>query len=546
MTMGRNRQRVRARYAGGAVSAPVSGLTATTFALAPSVHYHPNQQAGEVTKSGTRIVACPDIRGLAAASGYLVDGTTVMGPEEMTDGLGRKFWRFRGTDALFVANTLNAMNTRACGIFYVGRVHHQSSNNVIFSPRYLTYVSDSVNTTALPAQLALAARVVNNGAPSLQSALNTDLVNGYKVIPPCNLHVAGVASRTAALGGQRLYCQGEVVTTTQLGSNQTTMVGAVIGGVPVANNGVLFGNTFDLYELAYWKQTLTDAQADAISDAMMTNFALSAFDSQWIFEGGSTVDGIATTLPVSPYPGGNIGMQVTDPGTSYNPVNRRIMNNGLSGSQITGVAPNGTSTTVNLQARKNATTGIYGGAGTVGKYPGGPSKNIVSVMIARNDLAPGMNGNKNSADWYADYIDLLDNATAGSEGYLQRGFSVVSVGHTALPASATTTNNLPGETTLQKRLEGTRALVFDTGNTLLSSFLTDVQANIGQTYEGLVTGLALFRILQGGQSRFLTAADTTNTAAGYYDSDNTHHRVAGIAACLTGLDTPEYGYASLL
>ena len=40
-----------------------------------------------------------------------------IGPVQMTDALGRKFWRFTGSSALIIANALNALNMRQMMVF---------------------------------------------------------------------------------------------------------------------------------------------------------------------------------------------------------------------------------------------------------------------------------------------------------------------------------------------------------------------------------------------------------------------------------------------
>lgn len=532
------RLRSRAKWLSGGTFTPVAGVSATAFSITPNVHYHPHSQAGAVTKVGERVVACPDIRGLASVSGYAVDGTTVIGPYEMTDLSGRKFWRFKGAEALFVANTLNGIDQKACGVFWVGRLHSHRTTHMFFNPRYLSYTSNATNTTATVTHATARFTLASNGAPSISNFFSSNAAEGYKTIPPCNLHAGGVASRTTALGGQRVGIQTDAANMAQAPASATGMVGAVIGATPAASNAFTASLLFDLYELAFYNRTLTDADFNSIRDDLLENYGLTAFTSQHVFEGDSITHGVATALPVSPLPDYNIAMQISEPGTSYIPASKKILNSAVSGSQSVATAPNGTPTSINLEARKNSVTSAI-----ASPLPGGIGNNSVSVLIARNDIT---SGNKNSLDWYNDMVYLINNATAGIEGYLQRGFSVVIVSPIATSASALSTNLLPGETTGQGRIEGIRARIFDTGNTLLGSFLTDLQANSGQAYEGRVTGLAMHLITTGGNTVFSTAADAANTAAGFYNSDSTHLVKDGITAQLTGLDTPQYGYGSVI
>jgi len=58
--------------------------------------------------------------------------------------------------------------------------------------------------------------------------------------------------------------------------------------------------------------------------------------------------------------------------------------------------------------------------------------------------------------------------------------------------------------------------------------------------------LHLYDVTVSGDTKFKTSADAQDTASGYFDSDQTHLRVAGLELMVTGGDTPQYGYASIV
>lgn len=513
---------------------PVSGLSATTFALTPSVHYHPNSQTA--TLDGTnRVTACPDLAGLASLSGINYSGATI-GPVQMTDGLGRKFWRFRGADAAIIGNALTGLSNRAFGVFMVGRVHLAKNNVNFFSARYATYTDDTTNTA--PSGSLFRQALVSSAAPYLYGSSTgafNDATNGYKAIAGAQMQVMGVASRTTANGGQRLYINADCASVAQQSVSYTSCTGGLIGGIPAASNAITLGSTspsnagdyFDLYEFALWNATLTDAQADAISAAMVANYAIPAIDSQLVLEGDSITNAITTALATDPTSSGNMAMIMTDPSSLQVPATCRVLLRGTSGNTIS-----------SLVTRRDTTNPM-----STALMPGGPSKNILAVQIGRNDVSES-NGKMNSTQYYASLVALYNTA---STGYLQRGWKVVHVANIAGPAATVTTNLIAGEDTIQKRLEAIRVLVADTTNHVPNpTFLNDCSAGTGQAYDGQLTVLHLYDVTVGGNTAFKTATDATNTAAGYYDNDQTHLRLAGEQLMVSGGDTPQYGYGSII
>ena len=509
------------------------GTSATAWTLNPSVQYHPHSQAGSVTKTGSVITACPDLRGLAALA-----GDTVAGPIEITNDAGVKFWRFNGAQYATLANSLTAIANRGYSVAMVVRMPHQRGTVPFLVPRYATYASDTSNTPANASIRLLAAVVTSSGAPGLTGSLPgalTDTTNGYKAIPGCQLQVVGVASRTTANGGTRYFLNNDTVDVAQATSSVTGYIGAIIGGAPgavnTANVTVSVNNVFDLYELAYWQGEISNANMVANIAAMVTNWSIAQLDTNLLLEGDSITDGIATTLATSPAWSTSVGAQLCKPGASLVPSNVRVLNLGTSGSQVASII-----------TRRDATNPM-----SAMLYPGGPSKNIFAAQIGRNDVAASL-GNQNSAQAYASIVTIFNTTTTG---YLQRGWKCYFAANIGTTGTATTTNNVPTtENTTQKRIEGIRALVANTAtHTPQSQFLTDTLSNTSQTFDGLMSVLHLYDISQGGTKWFNAVVGSTQWAnavpAGPYDNDSTHPVEAGHALMASGGDTPQYGFASV-
>ncbi|MFY9291724.1 MAG: SGNH/GDSL hydrolase family protein [Methylorubrum rhodinum] len=478
------------------------------------------------------MTACPDLRGLAALSGLRYSDGAAIGPTEHTDELGRKCWRFSGSDALFVANALNAISARGISIFLVSRVHKHRASVALFSPRYTSYTDDTTNTTCTTTHATLRAVVSSNGVPSLNQVVT--LAGGYKFVPGCQLNVSGFVSRTTANGACRTYMNNDVLTSGQSGTTTTGMVGGVIGATPAASNATTGStNWFDLYELAIWNDTqlarvMSNSEADAIAAALVSNWGITAIDRQLIVEGDSITDGVATVVAPTTS-ADNLGMQLCKPGASLVQASCRVLNFGTSGNTIS-----------NLTLRKNAVQSVFGinSAGSGQLYAGGDDRNIVAVQIGRNDMG-SVGGFQTPATVYANILTLFNNATGGAEGYLQRGFKVVMV------------CNIAGENPgYQTAVETLRDMYADTATHLPNpTFLSDLSAGTGQTYEGQVDVLHLYDVTVGGATAFKTSADAG--VGPYYDAptssggDGTHLVPLGIGLMASGGDTPQYGYGAL-
>jgi hypothetical protein len=511
----------------GGGSAPVAGASPSTFATSPDVHYHPNSQTVSVDGS-SRLTSCPDLRALAAM--IAVAGATA--PKLMTDGLGRDFLRFNGSEGCAVENALTAVANRGFMCVMVGRSHHGRNTVQMVNPRFAAYTSPSVNTAANGSIGYLRSTVTSSSAGYLQGgspAGSTNATDCYKAIPGAQMQVMGVASRTTANGGTRLYINNQTCDVAQQTTSVTGYIGLVIGGTAGASNTenltVSVNNVFDLYELAFWKGEISNANADAIMAAAVSNYAIPALDTNLVLEGDSITDGINTTngLGTTPMWSGGLGSRLTEPGAELVAGNVRVINLGTSGNQVS-----------NLVTKRDGVNSVF----SAGLYPGGAAFNKVAFQIGRNDLVVTATS---AAVHYANVVPLINTTTTG---YLQRGWSVTIAGNIATAATAIAGSPPEGAITLQQRILNYRALTF-TGAAVHDTFKTDTLTNTGQAFDGLLTGIPLHLIEVSGDTAFSTNTDAADTGAGYYDGDATHLHVEGIDKMANGGDNPAYGYGSL-
>lgn len=477
-------------------------------------------------------IAYPMLEQASAASAL-----QAIGPVQMTDALGRKFWRFSPNQYLLIANTLTAINSRQCAVFALWRQHRVSRgmDQPLFSTRYSAYTDDTTNTARSNGYILRtnsATGALTSDVPRLKSG-TTDSFAGHanspKMIPGAQIHVAGFVSRAGASAGTdvggRFYMNTDAVPTAQSSLTGTADVGAIIGGKATGTNGVTgTGDTwFDLYELVFWKGTLTDAQADAIAAAMVANWAIPTITAQLILSGDSITYGTVGSGS-NLVPADTLGVQLTEPGAELIPPNYRVLNVAIPDSSL--VTYSGQTGCLLTHQRDNAA-----GPFTY-TYPGGAANNIIAPNIGINDMKAG-NGNVDAATHYTNFVALLNTTTTG---YLQRGFKVVAVTPTAFG----------GDSTGLGRLLAFRDLIINpTTDVVVSQFLTDCQANTGQAYDGLVSVLPIAKITYGASGTlFQSSADAAD--ATYYATDLTHLQGLGSRLLATGADTPQYGYGSIL
>lgn len=479
----------------------------------------------------TLSIALPVIEQTASASAI-----TTVGPVQMTDALGRKFWRFSANQYLLITNALASINSRSCAVFAVWRQHRVSRgmDQPLFSTRYSAYTDDTTNTARTNGYILRTQSNTGAGTsdtPKLKSGTTTSLVghaNSFKMVPGSQLHVTGFVSRSGASAGTdvggRFYTNTDAVPTAQSSLTGTADVGAIIGGRATGTNGVtgFSDNAFDLYELAFWKGTLTDAQGDAIAAAMVANWNIPTITGQIILLGDSITYGTVGSGS-DLVPSDTIGVQITQPGAEMVPTNFAVINAAIPDSSLVTYA--GQTGCLLTDQRDNAAGPL------TGVYPGGAANNIIAVNIGINDMKSG-NGNVAAATHYANFVALLNTTTTG---YLQRGFKVVAVTPTAVS----------GDSTGQSRILAFRDLLINPSTDgIVSQFLTDTLSNTGQAYDGLVSVLPICKITSGASGTvFQTAADAADTTN--YATDGTHLRGVASRLLASGGDTPQYGYGAI-
>lgn len=474
-------------------------------------------------------IAYPALEQAAAAT-----TPATIGPVQMTDALGRKFWRFNPGQALTIANTLTGLHSRQITVFMVGRQHKvtRGMDMPIFSTRYSAYTNDTTNTARTNGYvLRTQCNTGTSEVPRLKSG-STDSFAGHAnsplMVPGAQLHVMGFASRAGASAGTdvggRFFMNNFTVPTAQSSLTGTADVGGIIGGKATSSNGITgtADTGFDLYDFVLIKGTLTDAQADAVAAALVSGYAIPTLDGQLILEGDSQTECIDKTDTVV-VPADNMAVVLSAPGAEAVPTSFRVINAAIAGSAL---ATFGGITGVVLSAHRDDTAGPF-------KYvfAGGPSKNVITCNVGINDMRSS-GGNLSAATHYANFVALLNTTTTG---YLQRGFSVVAVTPTAIS----------GDSTGQGRIAAFRDMLVDpTTDEPVPQFLTDVLANTGQTYDGRVSVLPLCKVQNGASGTvFLDATDAADTA--YYAGDGTHNNATGYQLQATGGDTPQYGYVGL-
>lgn len=464
----------RRRSSGSAPPPPATpGASPTVFADAPSVHYHPNSQTATLDGSN-RVLSCPDIRGLAALSGLSFGGSTV-GPVQMTDGLGRKFWRFEGSSYLLLANTLAALSARGVTVMAILR-HHRAVTAQFFSPRYSAYTNDATNTTYSGGSTLRTVVTANTGPLIFGAGISSA---SARHLTGSQMQLVGVASRVTASGGQRVYHNNSTVDVAQSGVTSTSCTGGVIGGTPGASNAVTAGGNFDLYEFALWNTSLTNAQADAIAAAMVSNYSISAVANGILLEGDSITQGTGAVTS-----GLNIGMQLTEPGAAISvPAGWRVINQAVSGNVVS-----------NVLTRRDAANG-----GASLPVPGG--RNLLVLQIGRNDLATPRTG----AQIYTDVVALLNTTTTG---FLQRGWEVAQCVNIGVAGSLETENN-----------------ALRTAFRNLTQFRTDTLTGTGQAFDGKLSLVELPLWTVAGDRIFDTSTDAADTT--WYAGDSTHPTLAG-------------------
>lgn len=455
----------------------VGGPTAlVNLPTTPAARWH--AEYSTVGTNAGAVTSASDLQGLATAS----EGAAGIGPLALTDGLGRKFWRFNGAQFLNIAGSLVA-DQRALAVFVVARQHRASTGS------FFGIGNAAQATTVNSGGAALNTSVSGNLPPYLRGSAisaSSDAVNKARIIAGSQLQVLGVVSRTTANGGQRLYLNNDAASVAQTGASFTRVAGAEIGRYPFSPGASGSWLLADIYEVCVFTGTLTNAQADAIASALVAGWNIPAITNQVVFDGDSITQGVGTVTT-----GNQVSMRASEPGAAYAlPASWRVVNLGVSGNRV-----------ADLVTRRDATNTMYDNLLS--------GRNVVACQVGRNDL-PTNTG----LQVYNLILPLLNTAPTG---YLQRGWEVVQAVNIGVSSSLAAEN-----TNLRALLRA-------------AQFRTDTQTGPGQAFDGRLRIADLPLITSGaGGTIFDTVADATDTI--WYQGDSTHPTDAGTQAMVSGGD----------
>ncbi len=469
----------------GPIAPTIPGLIRPDFSAiaTPAFLYHPATE--NVTKSGE------DITTVAGQSSPDL-ATSGTGPQEIIDALGRKCWRFEGSDWLDLPLTFTS-TPRAMTVFVAGR-QHQRANNVHFFSQ--SYEADGVSVANTLGSF-LNSYGSSGRAPFIRSSNRTtaNLPGKEWMALGSQLSVFGVSSRSTTNGGCRFFANEHSVDADQNPSTLSGCSGGRIGGYLRSNGST---NGFDLYCMVAFNGELTDVQADAISALLVNHYEIAPLTRQIILEGDSIVDGIDEVTS-----GYNLAMAMTEPGNDLLPSDCRVINMGISGAQ-----------TANLISRRDA---AQGWPNTI--LPGGSDRNILAGQIGRNDYAAGGKSDTQIRDEIVGYLNQ-----PGS-GVFARGFDV-----------RWAVNIANGNMSVLGPL---RDLLRD------STFFTLNQADDGSANTGRLAIIDLAAIETPAGSRRFDLPLHTFDETYYQNGDTTHPNITGTALMASGGSTPQYGYGAI-
>lgn len=466
----------------GKVSAPVEPAGAANLPSSPTARWHPEHSI--VTVAGGRVVTASDLNGLATLS----EGNAGIGPKAMTDGAGQAFWRFEGDAFLNVAADL-VCDSRDVSVFMVGRVpRHPASNN-----RYFSLGNRAQNSQINTLGEALGSRIVSQNAGFVQSfgKRADQAASGAEwIVPGAQIQVIGTATRTS---GSRLWLNERSVDVA-VPYNRTGISGAEIGRYPWSPGSSGSWGIFDLYEMVVFSPGLSNADAQAVSEALMETHGVVPVEHQLVLEGDSITQGTGNVTEAL-----SCAAILTEPGTNHIPANWRVLNKGISGNQVSNLI-------IRRDTANSWTDQLLSG------------QNVMAFEIGRNDWAAG---NQSAAQHYENVVAYLNTAT---DGIVQKGWDVRIMA------------NIAGPPTLMPTIETHRAAVRD------PQFLIDTLSGSGQPFAGKVSIIATDLTEHEGAARFFDSDDAADTV--YYAGDSTHPGVLGAVVRVTGGVTPQYGVAA--
>lgn len=406
---------------------------------------------------------------------------TFIGPVQMTDALGRKFWRFSGSHLLRISDTL-IFTKRNCAMLVIGRNHRANTTSAVLG-------GQGQSTAMLEATWASSRmpvpRVFNKAYTTLDATYNNLIVGSQ-------LHLIGAASS----GTRVIHLMNDKDgSTTQVGTDATCN-GGFIGGTSTGANG-----EWDVYEVAIWNTNQTDANIKAQRDLMFANWGLTTVTSQVVTMGDSITKGV-TGVDSGSVP----SVRIAEPGMGYIPDGCRVVNVGSGGQ------------TINDAVSERDAANTF----TQFTLAGGAANNKILFHMGTNDMG-AIGGTQTAAAVYAEVVALLNSASPS--GYLQKGWKVYVANNTAADDS-----------TKAVQIPALRALYND------PQFLTDTLSNTGQTYDGLVKVIQTHLITKSPDGTiFDTQADAQSLV---YYKDGLHPNEAGNDVLVSGGDTPQYGFGA--
>ena len=469
----------------GAVSTSTSGPPTPEPAILPhtaTARWHPH--FSQVTENAGRVVSATDLSGLASAT----QGAIGAGPQALSDGQGRRFWRFEGDAFLNIAGAL-ALSSRDMAAFMVVRQGRPSAAYTRFMSLGNRAQGSQANTLGGP----LESRVVAKSTGHVQAfgRLATTAPAGAQwLVPGAQKQVIGMTSSSA---GQRLFLNERFV---DVGKAYpvTNVPGAEIGRYAYSPGASGSWGVFDTYEIIVYDAALSPAEALSVSQALMTSHDIVPVTNQLVLDGDSITQGTGeVTKQLS------AGMILTEPGAGHLPPNWRVVNLANSGNVVS-----------QLTTKRDDANGW---AAQI--LPGG--QNVLAFEIGRNDWA----GTTTAQQHYANVVSYLNTPTTG---VLQRGWHVRAMA------------NIAASSPFAPYVDAHRAALRD------PQFLTDTLSAPGQSFAGKVSVVETDLIEHDGAQRFADANDAGNTV--YYAGDSTHPSLLGTQIRVTGGDTPQYGLAA--
>jgi lysophospholipase L1-like esterase len=464
---------------GRSMSAAPEGVPLATVPGTVIGRWSANHSA--VTLASGRVVAATPVGG--AAPGDLLQIGGVLGPVELTDGLGRKFWRFDNASAL--KNNVLALATRNLAVIMVGRRLSKGpgGNTPILS---LGSAED-----AAPPNIGGALLGTNVSAasaaflrPAGQSPGAGDV---NRAIWGSQIHVFGYSSGAAAAYVQTNQLQTGAITAAFNATHTGFEVArnAFSPGSPGTEQGGLNYASMDIYEIIMLN-TLSQADMLTAWASVQAAYGISNLTDQLLLMGDSLTEGWAgADVGGRVRVGQSIADRLGETGAAYAlPTHWRIITEAVSGSTVA------TSTTRRQQANHPSRYLLSGG------------RNVASLQIGINDMTIAAQTPVQTRQAIAAFLNTA------TDGIFQRGWSVI-LNH----------NSAVGNV-------GNQALVVSLRSELLSgTFLTEAGANSGEPNEAAYRMNMLSAWTDGANTIFSTSADAGDTA--YYQTDSLHYRQEG-------------------